>query len=208
MDLHDLKLFATFYIEGDDILSNKEKIQLMEFVKKAEQNDILYLLLNGQMPGEDLIVVRESTVASAIDLVVGGLSAGQLAKPIAKAGITTINTRRFLKKMDKGDVGEKPWGFTTLNLAGVAVGALATSLALKTSRKRMKSLLQKCEREKGMARKVCYNKAKRDGYRMEITALNSMKTKCKGSKNPETCIKYIDKRIKLIQGRMDSIKVF
>lgn len=208
MDLNDLKLFATFYIESDEILSNKEKIDLMEFVKKGEQKDILYLLMTGQKPGEDLILVKESSVASAIELVKGGMDLKDLIKIGAKTGVSVASTRRHIKKMNQGNTEEKPWGHATIFLAGVAASSLAASLAFKMSQKKIKKLLQKCEKEKGMAKKVCNSKIRRDGLRMEITMLSSMKTKCRGTKEPDKCIKNIDKRIKTIQNRMDSIKVF
>ena len=76
------------------------------------------------------------------------------------------------------------------------------------NKKMMEKLRKKCEKEKGVAKKVCHNKIRRDSYRAEIAALSSMKIKCRKSKNPETCIKNIDKRIKELQKQMDSIKVF
>jgi hypothetical protein len=208
MDLNDLKLFAKFYIESDEILTDKEKSNLQEFVKNSEQNDILYLLLTGQKPGEDLLVVKESSVASTIELIRGGLALKDLIRLGAKAGVMAAFTKRHIKRAEEGGDEEKPWGHATIALGGIALSALATAVALKASRKRMEQVLKKCENEKGMAKTVCYNKTKRDSLRLEITILNSMKVKCKGSKNPDTCIKNIDKRIKSIQDRMDSIKVF
>jgi len=59
-----------------------------------------------------------------------------------------------------------------------------------------------------MAKKVCFNKVRRDAIRSEILALSSMKIKCRKTNNSELCVKNIDKKIKNLQQKMDAIKVF
>jgi hypothetical protein len=199
MDSNDLKLFALFYIKEHDDLSDKDKIKFMNFVEGANDDEILSLLYTGQMPGDEIYRIREADgeafrieESSAVALATAGISA------------------RSLYKTSKSDTPkeEKPWGATTITLGASAASSLALALAHKINKKTMKQLSGKCEKEKGMAKKACHNKIKKDSIRAEKVALNSMKIKCRKTKNPETCIKNIDKRIAELQKKIDAIKVF
>lgn len=87
------------------------------------------------------------------------------------------------------------------------ITAMSTMIAMKVKKEKMAKLSAKCEKEKGAARKTCYNMIRRDAIRAQIRALNSMKTKCHKAKTSETCIKHIDAKMKNLQQRMDAIKV-
>lgn len=171
MNLSDLKLFAVFYIKEDEILSNKEKVSLMDFVEEANEDQILKLLFTGQT-GDDTLSIEE---------------AGGQAYRI-NADVSKDNSSRVL--------------------ATAAATSLISSIGFKINRKKFEQLSKKCEKETGMAKKVCLNKGRRDAIRSEILALNSMKVKCRKTKNSDKCIKNIDSRVKKLQKTMDTIKVF
>ncbi len=51
MKLHELKEFTLYYILEHDKLTKKEKLQLGEFVKEANEDQINHLLLTGRPCG-------------------------------------------------------------------------------------------------------------------------------------------------------------
>lgn len=225
MNSEDLKLFALFYIRDDEFLSDKNKIKLMEFVEKSSDEEVLFLLATGQVPQEKITIMKESGGAFqfteyiadiAPDMIQKGIefatgSGGRDLKNIVRAGLHTgragFQGYKTYKTV-KGPATEKPWGAVPVGLTGVSIGNLASSVAYKLSQKKLKKLQVKCDKEKGQARKVCYNKVRRDSIRSEIVSLSSMKVKCRKTKNSEQCIKKIEQRIKELQNRMDSIKLF
>ena len=222
MNSEDLKLFAIFYIKEDEVLTDKEKIQLMDFVESSNDEGVLFLLASGQMPGERVFTIKEDgdafrveesvtigVVQKGIELGIAGLDAAELTRAgfhAGKAGFQTAKTvKTFKREIPKQ---EKPWGQSSTFLGGVAAASLAASIVHKMGAKNLKKLRLQCDREKGKAKTVCYNKVRRDAIRTEIVSLSSMKIKCRKTKDSEKCIKKIEQRIKELQNRMDSIKVF
>lgn len=206
MNSEDLKLFAIFYIKEDEVLSNKEKIQLMEFVEQAQDEEVLFLLATGQMPGERIVEVKNHGDAFRIE------ESYEAAKGIAKAGFY-VGKAGFqgmkTYKTFKGDSKhESPVGQSTMFLGGTAAASFAAAVSYKLKKKHLVKMGLQCDKEKGKAKKVCYNKIRRDAIRVEIVSLSSMKVKCRKTKDSEKCIKKIEQRIKELQNRMDSIKVF
>ena len=224
MDSNDLKLFALFYIRDDEFLSDKNKIKLMEFVEKSSDEEVLFLLATGQVPQEKVVSMKGSgdayrfeegmigdyapaVIHKGIEVATGAKDLKDIFRTgmhVTKAGIHGYKTYKTIKGPDV----EKPWGPTSTSLAGLAAGNLAASVAYKLSQKKLKKLRLQCDKEKGQAQKVCYNKVRRDSIRSEIVSLSAMKIKCRKTKNSEQCIKKIEQRIKELQNRMDSIKLF
>jgi hypothetical protein len=144
----------------------------------------------------------------AVDVIQGGINAQRLARTAwvgAKGAYSGYNAYKSIKDLPKE---EKPYGPSTTSLVGSAISSLASAIAMKVNKKYMEKMSKKCDKEKGLAKKTCYNKIRRDSIRTEILSLTSMKIKCRKAKNAETCIRNIDKRIKQLQKRMDSIKIF
>ena len=207
MNSNDLKLFAIFYIKEDEVLTDMEKVKLMEYVENADDEKILFLLKTGTV-----FPISESGaslgIAIGADAIIGGMSAARLAKTgwvAGKGAYTGYNAYKSITTLPKD---EKPWGSSTISLAGSAVSSLATAIAFKVNKKYMEKMKKKCDQEKGMAKKTCYNKIRRDAIRAEVVALTSMKVKCRKAKNADICVQNIDKRIKQLQKRMESIKIF
>jgi hypothetical protein len=172
------------------------------------------------MPGERVLSIEESGdafniqeshfVQSTVDAIVGGANAKSLVKTAFHAGKMGFQARKTYQqvKYPENQGQMRKVDPSTMYLAGVSAAALAASIAFKVGKKGLAKMQPQCDKEKGHARKVCYNKVRRDSIRVEILSLSSMKIKCRKTKNPETCIKNMDKRIKELQDRMDSIKVF
>jgi hypothetical protein len=169
MKIEDLKLFALFCLKEDEILTNKEKSILMDFIESANEKEILNLLLTGQKPEGKNLNIKE------------------------------IDARTLFQYSKSGG---------NIDLASQTVAGMFASIAYKMNRKYFTKMKNKCEQEKGFAKKTCFNKIKRDAIRTEIVALNSLKVKCRDTSNSETCIKKVDARIKDLQKKMDTIKVF
>jgi hypothetical protein len=183
MKSEDLKLFALFYIKEDETLSKKEKIKLMNYVEGTSDEDLLFFLATGQFSSDKFYKIQEMPTASGIATAISISDARDLAE-------------------------EKTLSSSTFRLTGAAVSALAFSVAHKINKKYMQETKRQCDSEKGIAKKTCYNKIRRDAIRVEMVSLNSSKTKCQKTKNPETCIKNISKRTEDLQQRLDMIKVF
>lgn len=222
MNSDDLKLFAIFYIREQDNLSDKDKINLMSFVETASDEDVLYILATGYRPGDTIHQIKELNgqayrlesgtafaVGAASEILPAAVRAARAARLAFHAGKAGYMARKIYKTAHQDfPKDESPIGDTTINLAASAVSALAHSLAYKISRKKLAHLSKKCDKEKGVAKKVCFNKIRRDAIRSEILALSSMKVKCGKTNNPELCLSNIDKKIKSLQKKMDAIKVF
>jgi hypothetical protein len=207
MNSDDLKLFAICYIKEHEFLDDKERIQLMEYVEKAADEEVLFLLSTGSMLSLDESLAVQA-VGTTVDVVQTGINARDIARAgwmTGKAGYTGYRAYDAMKNLPNE---EKPWGPTTTALAGAAISALAASMSMKVNKKYMERMEKKCDKETGIAKKTCHNKIRRDAIRTEIVSLTSMKVKCRKAKNAETCIRNIDKRIKELQNRMTSIKVF
>lgn len=206
MNSNDLKLFALVYIKEDEVLTDKQKVRLMEFVDIANDAQVLFLLATGQLPLDESLAVQ--VVATSADAIQGISAIKDLAKASWMAGKAGYSGYRLYDAIKGVPKEEKPWGSTTIALAGTAISSLAVGLSMKMNKKYMARMAKKCDKEKGIAKKTCYNKIRRDSIRTEIVSLTSMKVKCRKAKNADTCIRNIDKRIKELQNRMDSIKVF
>lgn len=208
MELNDLKLFALCYIKEDEVLSDKDKFKLMEFVGKSEQKDILFLLATGQMPGKEILSVQESDgVAYRLQeftYTPGPLSA-ILISNLVKMGYHGVKTWKSVKDPYK----EHEKSTQELETTTSAAVSMAAAIGMKIKAEHIKNHIKDCKKETGMAKNVCNNKLKRDGMRHEITVLSGLKnTVCNKTKDPISCKKNLDSKIKLIQKKMDSIKVF
>jgi hypothetical protein len=226
MKSEDLKLFALFYIKEDEVLSDKEKIQLMDFVGSSNDEGVLFLLASGQMPGEKFISIKEDGDAFRIeesyetDLILKGVEKAvdmgvsryinpkSIVKTGFYAGKAAFQGFKTYKTFKGTSKHESPVGQSTMFLGGTAAASMAASLSYKLKKKHMKKMGLQCDKEKGKALTVCHNKVRRDAIRVEILSLSSMKVKCRKTRNSEKCIKKIEQRIKELQNRMDSIKVF
>jgi hypothetical protein len=56
MNTTDLKIFAMKYTRDHKELQNDEKISVMEFIKEASEDQVLYLLQTGEVCHEDVEV--------------------------------------------------------------------------------------------------------------------------------------------------------
>jgi len=225
MNTEDLKLFALFYIREDEVLTDKEKIHLMDYIGEAEDEEVLFLLATGQLPNEKIIEIQTHGDAFRIeeswetDLLIKGVEKGatyaasglspkhavKIGFYGAKAAFQGFKTYKTIKNPGSH---EKATGSTTMYLGGTAASAMAATISYKLKKKHLERMGPQCDKEKGQAKKVCYNKIKRDAIRVEILSLSSMKIKCRKTKNSDECIKKIEQRIKELQNRMDAIKVF
>lgn len=222
MDLFELKLHTLHYIKDDEVLSNKEKIKFMEFVRKSSEKDMMFLLTTGQIPGDKVSMIEQadgvafrineygdSAVTTAIDAGLASSPIGTLgARALYHTGKIVYQAARTVGTM-KGDLSSKFAKFNKYDgMATSTVSSVAASLALKVRKGQIEKMNRVCDKETGMAKKVCYNKVRRDAMRREITSLSVSKNRCEYTNNPDKCIKKIDDRIKEIQTKMDSIKVF
>ena len=102
MNSNELKLFAICYIKEDEVLTNRPKIELMDYVEASNDEKILYLLQTGTVfPisefGAELTV---RGVAMTADAIQGGMSAGKLIRTGwlgAKGAYSGYNSRSFWK---------------------------------------------------------------------------------------------------------------
>lgn len=218
MDLTEIKIFALHYIKDDEFLSDEEKIKFMEFVEKSNEDEILFLLTTGQMPGDEILTIEGSgdqayrmefvdpgTVEAGVQVAKAGAIGLKALVAGGKIGYHAAKTIQSLK----GDPTSKFARFDKYGgMATSTMSSMAASFALKVRKTQIQKMMNKCDKERGMAKRVCYNKVTRDAMRKEITSLSLSRNRCEVTNNPDKCIKDINDRIKTIQKKMDSIKVF
>lgn len=78
MKLNDLKEFTLYYILEHDNLTKAEKLQLGEFVKEANEDQVNYLLLTGRPCGgkgaKDFVEKNPDLVAEITDIGLAGVA--------------------------------------------------------------------------------------------------------------------------------------
>jgi len=215
MELNDLKIFALYYIKESEGVSDKEKAELMEYVDSADESEILFLLATGCRAGNVLEIIERDGAYRFQEFIGAASSAARSAQQVrlmvkgvrmaTKAG----KLAKTVKDYDpvKETEGEKPWGQSTTFLATTALHALADAAILKIKKGYLDKHGKKCDKEKGDAKRACYNKIRKDAIRAQIVALNSIKVKCRQTNNEKECLKKADAKIKTLQNKMQTIKV-
>jgi len=74
--LNDIKLFAGIYTMEHENLSKKDKLQILGFIKEANESEVTYLLKNGEM--KKGVNISEVDVGEAFGKLIISLSKGEV----------------------------------------------------------------------------------------------------------------------------------
>jgi len=185
MKTKELKLFTLEYIKIQDNLTPQEKIQLAEFVVKASQEQVVYLLTKGYMVEKDTAI---SEGFGSVDLP-GGIKgfAGN-----AKFGSGSAVTYQ-------GAIGASD--LQNLKIAGGVAGLVLAAYLIhgyyRVYQNYVSKNARKCKDYKGgKSREQCLASVRYDAYKKQIQGLNQSKPYCdKKSKHPEKCKAKINQKI-------------
>lgn len=102
-NLQDIKLFTFFYVNEHDNLTKNEKLQILDFVKEANINQMKHLILTGQMTNDkEASLMEVDSYSYYLGKDVGhmqGVGQGVLAGMAAAAvvALATVAARKIYK---------------------------------------------------------------------------------------------------------------
>jgi len=178
-NLKSLKIFSFSYIAEHDRLTKDEKLQLGNFVKEANKDQLFNLLITGYPQSES---ISEKFVKENKEIF------SELDKPFHLVRVGD----QFIAHISK-DLAVR---------TGVVFGSLALVAALGTAAAviytdYIHKFGKKCRDFKGYGdgRQWCLNKVKADAYGKEIKTLNGSIKECKKTNNPTKCANKIKEKI-------------
>ncbi len=184
--LNKLKIITFSYIAEHDRLTKDEKLQLGEFVKEANKDQVLNLLITGYPQSK---AISEKFVKENKELV----SEVDKAFRVVRAGDHFIfhTTRQSLES------GITAIGLTVFFIALMAGG---TKLYMDYIDKAGKQ----CRDYTGEGKKWCMSKVRAQGLEKEIKALKGSIKECKKTNNPSKCVSKLNEKIKKLTLKMKS----
>jgi len=199
--MNDIKLFAGYYVYFQENLSNSDKITFFNFIKEATDNQVECLLLTGKMISEEII--------QEVDTVYSGWMDDMHAITKSFNGDTGSSSYTALTNMivKTGKMGYKK-GQTkgALIVGGIALAALATTLAFKVYKNYLSRAAKACQGKKGAEKQQCMRKVKMDARKQKIMSLTKAQSVCSKTKNPEKCVAKLKLKIAKEKAKMKKIK--
>jgi len=187
MNLNDLKLFSMFYTNEHESLTKQQKLQIIDFIKEANEDQVYNLLITGKITSvkeaekidpEMVKILKESSVWSSV----GGISDYSGATP----------GQAFHQGVGQG---------AGAAFATSAIVAGAAVLAVKLYKRFLSKAAKACNRKTGTEKTLCMNIYKKKALQAKATAFQQAKSKCSKSKNPTKCKASLDRKIKSIQAQ-------
>lgn len=173
MDLDILKVYASTYISESDIPFD-EKIDLINFVKIAEKEEVLSLLATGSpilTENETLLQYTEMVIDEGIsDRIAGKRAHNVMIKSMQKGDNFGKTIGKGLRSFDRTKKG--------VQVAG-AVGVAAIIAAAYAVYKRFLSqAATACGGKSGGEKTACMNAYKKKAYQAQIAQLNKGLSNC------------------------------
>lgn len=173
MKLNELKKFTLFYILEHKNLTKAQKLQLGEFVKEANEDQVNYLLLTGKPCGgkdaKDFIEKNPKMVSEITDVA----AAGALG---AYGGISAAVLAAYV---------------------GTVAGTIWKQYLSKAGRA--------CKGLKGLEKKSCMVKFKRQAVKKQLSVATSSKSKCAKTKDPVVCKRKLDNKIRKLKAKLGEL---
>jgi hypothetical protein len=188
MEKDVLKVFASTYVTESD-LTVDQKVELINFIRVAEKDDILALLVTGspvltESASVDNLVKTELFIESVID---------EYSNSFAH------NYDDYGRQIGKMQLTGK--GKVAASIAAATVAAAAVAGAYKIYKNYFSKAARACKGKEGDAKQACMKKFKADAVKAEISALKSGMSKCAKSKDPAKCKAAIQKKIQGLQAK-------
>jgi hypothetical protein len=198
MKLHELKEFTLYYILEHDNLTKEEKLQLGEFVKEANEDQVNYLLASGKMVESNLLDESMEKFLKYVEHI--------KAKDILITNAADV--KRYLRKLAdrhahelevaKGNVAVTAVGVTLL----VGMGAF---LSYKIYKRFLSKAARACKKLGSKEKTSCIVKYRINGYREQIKGLTAAKGLCNKTKKPKKCTSKIDLKIRKIKAKLGEL---
>jgi len=218
--MESLKIFTAYYIDLQENLSNKDKIQLLNYVKEADEGQIKHLLLYGSMT-EPLTETELSYIRIIFErdapLVKIFMSRGDHPELVYSIrDFADKSPQQIMNFVDKlvnkaieygertapaADTGAMPVGV----IGYAALAALILTAGYYVYKNYLSKAARACKGKKGPEKKSCMVKFKRDGIRARIALLDRTKVKCKVTSNPELCVGKINKKVIKLKAKLGEL---
>ena len=173
----EMKIFAVYYINEQDNLTKQDKKILLDFVKKADKNQVLNLLQTGKM-------LHEANWASEIP---------ERAKGIFDFQKTTPDLARLTGNVE--------------GIAIAAIIASILSAAYIVYKRYLSKAAKACKSLKGIERKECLVKFERNAIQAKIASIAKGLPLCAKSKDPAKCKAKLQSKINAEKQKLGNIKV-
>jgi hypothetical protein len=194
MLLKDIKIIAKNYIYfSENPKDSIDKLKLMEFVDKANEQQINYLLLEGIPLEEENILLKEvSDLNMKITSFVVGKTPEQIRNIVAQAEFAQ-NPDLILQLYKTGLIrsGTVAGGV----IASAAAIALLIWLAGKFYKVKLSKAAKACKQYSGDKKKQCTKKFNTDALNSKVLLLQKTKSVCNKAKKPEKCKAKIQQQI-------------
>lgn len=203
MKLHELKEFTLYYILEHDNLTKKEKLQLGEFVKEANEDQVNYLLLTGEAAQTGDLATWPSAAGMKfprIATIVGEHPGSWISSNSMKRLLTRLDN--FAKQQSKAGFAK---GYSSGRFAGIATAATAALVAYaayKIYKNFFSKAAKSCRNLGGEKKQVCMFKFRKLAYREQIKSLGIGKQACLKTKNPKKCGAKIDRKIHKVRMKL------
>jgi len=177
--MSDLKLFAAYYIDLQENLSQDEKINLLTYVKEADDYQIKHLLLKGykvkQLSENEKVEIDEAPIGIAQGL--GWRPGSYWSQDVERLGYKS-------------------------GLVDAAIIAAILALGYKIYKDYISKAGKACRDYSGDKKKDCIIRFKQQALRARISGLTQAKAKCKTAKKPEKCNRKIDEEIAKLKRKL------
>ena len=180
----ELKIFALEYIKLHDDLLKEEKLALGDFVMEASDEQVKFMLMTGEVKDklteEDLSFIKEGG-----DVVLYNPTWGQLGRMFTKGQNYETGIQAGIK--------------------GTLLAAAVAAIALKAYKEYLSKAARACKGKKGVDKKNCMSKFKKEAQKTKIANLQKGLTMCPKTKNPQTCKNKLQTKISKEKAKMGAL---
>jgi hypothetical protein len=195
MELLEVKIMTFGYILGQEMLANKEKLQLLTFVKEASDIQLLTLLKTGKMKEEKEIF----TEAKAINWGDVGKTLEKKANEVTNKALQSPQGQKIAK-----DLGITPQGPSTGEyVAYGALAATAITAGVVAYTRFFSKAAKACKDKSGAEKTSCMRSYKAQAKQTQVGVLTAKLSSCKG--NPK-CVNKIKARIQKTKDEVKSLR--
>jgi hypothetical protein len=194
MERDVLQIFASTYVIENDNVTLDNKLKIIEFLKTADEYEILNLLKTGNI-GKVQEQERDSLVEEYNQSYIGTF----LNEAKVKVGLTGASPSQYWKQF-YGQKLNVPTSNTTKAVGAAVVVALIVTGAYQVYKHYMSKAARSCKGSDN--KKACMAKFKSDAVKAQIKAMNSKMGACAKSKNPEKCRKSVTNKIAKLKSKI------
>ena len=190
-------------------MDDSKKISALNFIKEANEFQLLYFLeIAGVIESDEILISEDTNIQyliekSIIDYLAQGaeLGLGGLSKAIDRViqGIE-VGASAVGKGAEKGaDLAVQVFELNPPAAAAAAAAIIAASIIIY---KKQRGASGACRKYKGSERESCIKKYKNEAIKAQIRALEGSKKLCSKSKNPKVCTSKVEVKIQKLKAKL------